>query len=99
MCGAISLYNAKDPKYPINTLTLVTQRASMVGFLVSDYAKRFPEAREKMSEWIREGKLKGEQTICEGFDQVPNHFLKLFNGSNTGKLMVRVGEEIPESKM
>jgi NADPH-dependent curcumin reductase CurA len=71
----------------------------MSGFLVSDYAKQFPEARDKMSEWIKEGKLKGEQTIVKGFDSVPEHFLKLFDGSNVGKLMVHVGEEGAEAKL
>ncbi len=56
----------------------------MSGFLVSDYAKRFPEARDKMSQWISEGKLKGEQTFFTGFDPVPELFLFLFAGCNVG---------------
>ncbi|KXS17701.1 NAD(P)-binding protein [Gonapodya prolifera JEL478] len=93
LCGQISLYNSKDPYYPLNTMTLVTQRGLMQGFIVIDYFKQFPEARKEMSKWIAEGKLKGEQTVVEGFDKVPQHFLKLFDGSNVGKLLVKVGEE------
>ncbi|KAJ3337582.1 putative fatty-acid--CoA ligase FadD10 [Gonapodya sp. JEL0774] len=96
LCGQISLYNSKDPAYPLNTMLLVTQRAIMQGFLVLDYVTKFPEARAKMANWIADGKLKGEQTIVEGFENIPRHFLKLFDGSNTGKLLVKVGEEIQQ---
>jgi len=45
ICGAISQYNAQEPpRGPANYLQLLVERASMTGFLVFDYAARYPEA-------------------------------------------------------
>ena len=62
----------------------------MQGFLVGDYGKRFKEAAEQLGQWVSNGELKYEETIFEGFDQVPDAFLGLFDGSNTGKLLVKL---------
>lgn len=93
LCGAISLYNSPNPKYPIDSFRLVMRSASMIGFRIHLYANQYPQARAQLSQWIREGKLKDQNTICEGFEKIPEHFVKLFEGANTGKLMVRLGEE------
>ena len=44
ICGAISQYNAQEPpKGPANYMQLLVMRASMTGFLVFDFAQRYPE--------------------------------------------------------
>lgn len=45
MCGAISGYNTGGEKYGIkNYSAVIVKRAKMEGFIVLDYAKRYPEA-------------------------------------------------------
>ncbi|WP_215148155.1 NADP-dependent oxidoreductase [Exiguobacterium sp. s91] len=90
VCGAISGYNAQQDIGPRVQSKLIIARARMQGFLVGDYGKRFKEAAEQLGQWVSEGKLQYEETIFEGFDRVPNAFLGLFDGSNTGKLLVKV---------
>ena len=91
ICGAISQYNATEPvKGPSNYLNLLVQRARMEGFLVFDYRARFPEAQAEMGRWIAEGKLHHREDIVEGLENAPKALLRLFDGSNRGKLVVRI---------
>ena len=97
LCGQISLYNAEQielgPRvFPI----LLTRRALLKGFIVSDYAARFGEAVPQLAEWLKVGKLKYSETVLEGFDQVPQAFLGLFRGENIGKQLVRVAAPKPK---
>jgi NADPH-dependent curcumin reductase CurA len=61
----------------------------MEGFIVLDYAPRFPEAMAEMRGWIDAGKLKQQVTVVDGFRSLPRALIQLFEGFNTGKMMVR----------
>ncbi|MET0238031.1 MAG: NADP-dependent oxidoreductase [Kibdelosporangium sp.] len=88
--GAVSQYNATAPmRGPSNYMQLLVQRASMTGFLVFDFAKRYPEAAAELSGWLREGKLTSREHIVEGgIEKFPEALLGLFTGENTGKLVL-----------
>ncbi len=92
ICGAISIYNAVEPPPgPANYLSLLINRARMQGFIVFDYASRYGEAVGDISRWLEEGKIKARYDIVEGLKNAPRALLRLFDGSNRGKLIVRVG--------
>lgn len=44
-----------------------------------------------MGKWIGEGKIKWEEMIYEGIENVFNVFINLFFGENMGKMLVKVG--------
>ena len=67
------------------------KHAYMEGFLVLDYAARFPEAVAQMTKWVAAGKLKNRVDVVEGIENTPAAYRRLFTGGNTGKLLVRVG--------
>ena len=91
ICGAISQYNATDGMYaPKNYMSLLVNRARMEGFVVFDYAKRYGEGAQAMAGWLSEGKIKHREDIVEGFETFPDTLLKLFEGSNFGKLVLKV---------
>ncbi len=91
ICGAISQYNSTAGiKGPSNYLSLLVNRASMTGMLVSDYMPRAAEAITAMSQWVKEGKLKTREHIVEGLQTFPETFLMLFSGQNKGKLIIKV---------
>ncbi|HEY6599927.1 MAG TPA: NADP-dependent oxidoreductase [Pseudomonadales bacterium] len=91
ICGGISRYNAQGPlPGPRNYFNLVFRRARMEGFIVIDYARRFPEAAREMQQWIDAGQLKHRATVVDGFENLPKALIKLFNGDNIGKMMVKV---------
>lgn len=93
ICGAISQYNNTGPvRGPSNYLSLLVNRSSMTGMVVIDYADRFASAAREMAGWMAAGKLKSREHIVEGFDTCPETFLKLFQGENIGKLLLKVAD-------
>ena len=95
LVGSISLagrFGQPDVGQRFHRQTLVA-RATIQGFLVSDYTARYQEARDRLVSWYRSGKLKSKFDIAEGFENLPKAFLRLLNSDNVGKQMVKVGEE------
>jgi NADPH-dependent curcumin reductase CurA len=94
ICGAISQYNAEQPpKGPANYMQLLVERASMAGFLVFDYAKRYREGVAQLAQWLGSGQLRSrEDVVSGGLERFPEVFLMLFRGENTGKLILQLGE-------
>ncbi len=94
VCGLISRYNATGPvPGPSNFGNILLKRVRVQGFIVRDYAPRFPEAAAKIVPWLAEGKLKYRVDITEGLHSAPTALNKLFDGTNTGKLLVKVSDE------
>lgn len=91
VCGAISLYNeTKAPLGPRIQPIILTKSATMTGFIVSDFAEKFPTAVNMLATWLKDGKLKYAETIVEGFENIPQAFLDLFEGKNNGKMIVKI---------
>jgi len=91
VCGAISVYNATSLPQSLSVQPfLVKNSALMQGFIVTDFEASFPQALAQLSQWLKEDKLKYSETVVEGFDQVPRAFMDLFEGKNTGKMLVKV---------
>jgi NADPH-dependent curcumin reductase CurA len=90
--GAISQYNASEPSQgPANYMQLLVMRASMTGFVIFDYAKRYPEAAAELAGWLRTGELRSREDIVQGdIRQFPEVLLRLFRGENTGKLVLAI---------
>lgn len=90
ICGGISRYNATGPlPGPKNYFNLVFRRARMEGFIVLDYAHRFDAATRQMRAWLEAGRLTQQVTVVEGFEELPRTLIRLFEGFNIGKLMVK----------
>jgi NADPH-dependent curcumin reductase CurA len=93
LCGAISTYNAETPPPgPRNYMNLLVKRARMEGFVVFDYLSRADEAIAELLAWVREGRLRVEEDIREGLESAPAALMSLFDGSNTGKLLVKIAD-------
>ena len=91
ICGAISVYNNTElPKSISVRPFLIKNSALMQGFIVFNYAEKYPEAIKQISQWLAEGKLSYTETIVEGFDAIPQTFLDLFQGKNKGKMLVKI---------
>ncbi len=45
-----------------------------------------------MTAWLKDGKVKYQETIMEGIENAPRAFIGLLRGENTGKMLVRLGE-------
>jgi NADPH-dependent curcumin reductase CurA len=91
VCGAISIYNLTSLPTGISVQPfLIKNSALMQGFIVNNYAAKFPEAIIQLSQWLAAGELSHVETIVEGFDQIPQAFIDLFEGRNKGKMVVKI---------
>merc|ERR1719500_348453 len=90
-CGAISTYNDKEqPMVPATTWAMVSKQLKMEGFLVNRWKARWQEGVLQMAQWISEGKIKAQETVVEGFENIPDAMAGLFTGANTGKMIVKL---------
>ncbi|MGB6208627.1 NADP-dependent oxidoreductase, partial [Mycobacterium sp.] len=88
LCGAVSQYN-DSPRGPANYMQLLVARASMTGYVIFDYADRYPEGVAQLAKWLNSGELRSHEQIEHGdIGDFPETLLKLFRGENTGKLIL-----------
>ena len=91
LCGYISTYNADKPQPgPGNIANMVAKRARMEGFIVTDYLPRAAEGFAALGKWLADGSLKYAIDWVDGLERTPTALNRLFDGANTGKLIVRV---------
>jgi NADPH2:quinone reductase len=98
LCGLMSEYNSYGaPGSPSNghvhpdlAQILLANRAVMQSFLVLDHADRFAEATAYLTDLIARNRLNYTETIIDGLERTPDALSQMFNGSNTGKLLIRV---------
>jgi NADPH-dependent curcumin reductase len=57
--------------------------------VVFDYADRYPIAIAEMAGYLKTGKMKSKEDIVTGIENFPSTLLKLFNGENFGKLVLK----------
>ncbi|MDV7104834.1 NADP-dependent oxidoreductase [Vibrio sp. TH_r3] len=98
LCGLISQYNATEvPQGPdrMSALmgTLLVKRIKMQGFIIfDDYAPRYNEFSQQMSEWLAEGQIQYREHLVDGLEQAPESFIGLLEGKNFGKLVIQVNQ-------
>ena len=91
VCGMIGSYNAEKPTPgPSNLSQLVVRKAKMQGFIVADHWESYPYFLNEVSPQVAEGKLSYKETVKEGLESTPDAFLALFEGGNTGKMLVKL---------
>jgi NADPH-dependent curcumin reductase CurA len=91
ICGTAS-YASWDPwnEGPRPERHLLVKRATMRGFLTTDFAARYEEAAAALAGWIREGKLRYREDVLQGIESAPGSIEKLYSGENRGKLIIRL---------
>ena len=93
ICGQISQYNSEQAEMGPRWLDqLVVKQAKMEGFLVFQYADRYDEGLRQLTTWLREGRIKYREDIVEGLQNAPRAFIRMLEGENIGKQLVKVAE-------
>jgi NADPH-dependent curcumin reductase CurA len=91
VCGGISRYElGQMPAGPENYFNLIFKRATMSGFIVLDYQSEFPLARQRITRWIKEGKIGYREDVQKDFKNAPRTLMRLFGGENFGKQLLKV---------
>lgn len=99
VCGLIANYNATELPAGPDRLGLLmgnilSKRLRVHGFIIfDDYGHRYGEFMQQMGPWVQGGKIKFREDIVEGLDLAPQAFIGMLDGSNFGKLVVRVASE------
>lgn len=95
ICGQISQYNLEQPEMGprIILVSLLVKQARAEGFLVFQFANRYPEGLKQMAEWLKQGKLKYREDIAHGIENAPSAFMAMLKGKNTGKQLVKISDE------
>lgn len=96
VCGLISQYSGQKPADPTAfdefMRLILTRKLTIHGFIVSDIDREYPEFEEKMTGWLKTGKIIHREHARHGFDAIVPAFLGMLAGENTGKSIVHMGE-------
>ena len=98
VCGLIAQYNATSlpegpNKVPALMRSILSNRLTIRGFIVFDFAAQQEEFLTAVGSWLRDGKVRHREDIVDGLDQAPAAFIGLLKGRNFGKLLVRVAPD------
>jgi NADPH-dependent curcumin reductase CurA len=92
ICGQISQYSGglETPELGPRLLHhMLYQRATIQGMLARDYVHRMDEMLRIVAPWVKAGEIVFEETIVQGFAQLPATLNSLFTGEHRGKLLVQ----------
>jgi NADPH-dependent curcumin reductase CurA len=94
ICGTASVSSWDPiPLGPRVERHLLVKRARMQGFVVLDYADRYDEARAKLAQWVREGKIRYREDILDGIEHAPDAIAGVYRGENLGKRLIRLAAD------
>lgn len=95
VCGMISTYNASEPMPgPTNLSLIIGKDITMRGYVLGNHYDMAGEFYKNISKWIADGKIKWSETIYEGIEKAPEAFIGLFEGKNSGKMLVKLSDEL-----
>jgi len=83
-------YNRTEPTALRFLPRIIAARIRLKGFLVFDYQPRMDEFYRDMGGWLKSGAVTSRETVVEGLENTPDAFLGLFQGANTGKMLVKL---------
>lgn len=92
LCGAISQYidGVERPYALRNAFAIFKRMARMEAFFIYELGARFEWAEAQLADWIAAGRLHYQEDILEGIERMPEALIRLFEGRNVGKQLVRV---------
>ncbi|WP_397418503.1 NADP-dependent oxidoreductase [Phenylobacterium sp.] len=91
VCGMISTYNGGGD--PVKNLSvMIYSRVRMEGFVASDFPHLQAQFVSDMTGWLKDGRIKYQETILDGFERAPEGLIGLFEGRNSGKMLIRVAD-------
>jgi NADPH-dependent curcumin reductase CurA len=95
VCGMISAYNNFGAiSEPVTTLSnMIYNRLTMKGFVFYEFEPLRAQFLADMKRWLKEGRIHYRTTILEGIEQAPAALIGLFNGANTGKMLVQLAKD------
>ena len=75
---------------PRDNSFILVKRLQKMGFLVFDYYPQSETGLSELSTWLKEGKIKHREDVLDGIENAPEAFIRMMNGQNMGKQLVRI---------
>jgi len=91
VCGMISTYNGGGEGVH-NLFNMIYRRVRMEGFVATDFAHLGGSFTREMTKWLKDGSIKYQETVLNGFEKAPEGLIGLFKGQNLGKMLIRIAE-------
>lgn len=89
ICGMISTYNGGGEGV-FGLANTIYKRVRLEGFVASDFPHLMDAFTRDMTAWLKAGRIKYQETVLDGFERAPEGLVGLFEGRNTGKMLIRV---------
>jgi NADPH-dependent curcumin reductase CurA len=64
----------------------------MEGFVASDFGRLSAAFLADMTGWLKDGRIKYQETVLDGFERAPEGLIGLFEGRNSGKMLIRIAD-------
>lgn len=91
VCGMIASYNGGGEGVT-GLFNMIYKRVRMEGFVSSDFAHLNAQFVSDMTGWLKAGKIKYQETILNGFERAPEGLIGLFEGRNSGKMLIHIAD-------
>jgi NADPH-dependent curcumin reductase CurA len=91
VCGFISGYNSGHSNVS-NLSNIIYSRVTLRGFVAPDFMHLYPDFQRDMAGWLKDGRVKYQETIVHGIAAAPGALIGLMAGANTGKMLVKLAD-------
>ncbi len=93
VCGMISGYNEPGARTTVRNLAnVIYGRINIRGFTLADFMSRRAQFVQDMTGWLQEGRVRYQETVMDGIEKAPAALIGLFQGLNTGKMLVKLAD-------
>jgi NADPH-dependent curcumin reductase len=102
ICGVISWYNSGglgmgagegQNHLPRTWRTILVNRLSVRGFIVTDHYDKFPEFISQVAPMVKYGRIRYRESISDGLASAPQALISVLEGGNFGKQLVAVSSD------
>jgi hypothetical protein len=91
VCGFISGYNSGHSNVG-NLSNIIYSRVMLRGFVAPDFMHLWGDFLRDMAGWLKDGKVKYQETVRDGIAAAPAALIGLMAGENSGKMLVKLAE-------
>jgi NADPH-dependent curcumin reductase CurA len=91
VCGTISEYNGV-PSPVTGLFAIIYARVTIRGFVAPDFPDAYAPFQADMTDWLKDGLIKYQETWKHGIDNAPAALIGLLNGENSGKMLVKLAD-------
>jgi NADPH-dependent curcumin reductase CurA len=91
VCGFISGYNSGHSNVS-NLSNIIYSRVMLRGFVAPDFMHLYGDFQRDMALWLKDGRVKYQETVMDGIATAPAALIGLMAGANSGKMLVRLAD-------